>query len=536
MPRPTSPATPAPPSPADDQLRLAHQHQPAEANSGSFAQRHPTLLVGLAVFVAVGSVLLIKNRELFDRTIHEAGDPAANSIIIDDAKKLDLLVGNYSRQRFSHPGPAAFYIEAAGEFVFYDTLDVVPAPYNGHAVALLVWNAVLVALMAALIHRMSGSVVATAGSVAAVVAFASGYGNLLSHTWMPYYYFAPFALLLLAIAALAAGQSLALPMAALAGGLLVHGHVEFAFFAPLLVAGGLAAYVRQHGSIRAAATANKPAGWAALGILTLFLLPIVLNLLLHFPGEIDDYAKYSFSGDRPSNTVPEGLRYLLQFWSADGEGGLVITAGLVAAAVGLAAATPSGPLRRFLFGAMAAVAGSTALMWFYAVRGIDNLDESYIGFFYWAAPLVTVLVAVIATCQLAVRTDRTRAAALAVSVGVLVLAGRGVGLVNQEAGDPSLPRVVSTMAAERTSARQAMVITFDHSTWPDVVGVVVNAERRNMRACITDPEWKFMFTEDFVCRPAEIRSGAAFTFRSLGSTQGPTVAIMTRSAVLSGSG
>lgn len=480
--------------------------------------------------------MLFKNRDLFDRTIYEAGDPAANSVIIGDAKHFDLLVGNYSRQRFSHPGPAAFYIEAAGEFVLHDTLGVVPTPYNGHAVALLIWNSVLVALMGSLIHRMSGSLIATLGSVAAILAFASGYGNLLSHTWMPYYYFAPFALLLLALAAMAAGEPLSLPLTALAGGLLVHGHVEFAFFAPLLVAGGLVAYVRRHGSIRASARASGRAGWAAVAILALFLLPIAINLVINFPGEIDEYADYSFSGDRPANTVPEGLRYLLQFWSADGEGGLVLAAGLVAAALGLSAATSSEQLRRFLFGAVAAVAGATALMWFYAVRGIDDLDESYIGYFYWAAPLVTVLVAVIATSHLAVRSNRSRALAIAACVLSLGLAGRGMGLVNREVGDPNVPRVVSTLAADRESPRQAMVITFDHSTWPDVIGVVLDARRRNMRACITDPKWTFMFTADLVCKPDEARSGARFTFRSLGSTPGPTVAIMTRSAVLRGAG
>jgi hypothetical protein len=269
-------------------------------------------------------------------------------------------------------------------------------------------------------------------------------------------------------------------------------------------------------------------------VLFLFLLPIGLNLVLHWPGEIDDYLRYSLSSQRKPHTLPQGLNYVLQFWTPKGEGGLAVAGALIAAALGLAGAVPAGVLRRFLLGCMAAVAGATVLMWFYAVKGVDALDEAYIGYFYWAAPLVTMLVGVVGAVALAVRTPITRLVAVAASLGVLLAAGRGHGLVNDEMGDGHIAPAVRAMTAARASADQPLVISFDHAAWPDVVGVVVNADRHHVRACVADPAWKFMFTEDFVCRRSELSRGVRFDFKALGSTQGPAVAIMSRSVVQPG--
>lgn len=482
-------------------------------------------------FLALAGALLVKNRHLFDVSIHEDGDFAANSIIIEDAKHFDLLVGNYSRQGFSHPGPEAFYLQGAGEGLLHDGLGLVPTPYNGQAIAVLLQNAMLVALALTLLYRATRSRVAVAAGAAATLAFGSAYGNVLTSTWMPYYYFPPFLLLLVATAALAAGDAMALPCVALAGGILVHGHVEFGLFVPVLAATGAVSFVRLHKGVRTALSARPMANWSALGILGLFLLPMGLNLLFHWPGEFGDYIKYATSDKSGHHSIRQGLDYVLGFWSRGDSPGLVTAMTIVVAAAALATALPRSPLRRLLLACIAEGGVATLLMWFYAVRGIDDLSEKYLGFFYWAVPLLMILVAVTAAIALLSTNRRAMATGGLVSLVVLVLAGRGTGLLNNTPGAPGLPAAVDNLARQRAGDGQVLVITLAHEAWPDVVGVLVEADRRGVKACVDEPAWEFMMTRDFICTPVEERSGLHLHFGPPGSTDGAVVATMERSIV-----
>src|SRR5205814_995066 len=106
-------------------------------------------VASLALFVVL---LLVHNRGLFTRVVHEDGDAAANSILIARAKRLELLVGNYSRCGFNHPGPALLYVQAGGELLFHDLCGLVPSPYNGQALAALLLDGLLAALSLALLY------------------------------------------------------------------------------------------------------------------------------------------------------------------------------------------------------------------------------------------------------------------------------------------------------------------------------------------------------------------------------------------------
>jgi len=91
----------------------------------------PGLLAGGVAFAIVAGVLLIRNAFLFTTPLYEDEDMAANSILIEQARRFTLLVGNYSRERFNHPGPAFLYVESWGESLFWAALRVVPTAWNG---------------------------------------------------------------------------------------------------------------------------------------------------------------------------------------------------------------------------------------------------------------------------------------------------------------------------------------------------------------------------------------------------------------------
>src|SRR5271167_462612 len=81
----------------------------------------PAAAIAWAVpFALVLAVLLVRNAFLFGTPEYEDADMAANSILIEQARRFTLLVGHYSRYHFNHPGPAFLYVQAWGESLFYD--------------------------------------------------------------------------------------------------------------------------------------------------------------------------------------------------------------------------------------------------------------------------------------------------------------------------------------------------------------------------------------------------------------------------------
>ncbi|HEX5255766.1 MAG TPA: hypothetical protein VFW69_18185, partial [Mycobacterium sp.] len=270
------------------------RHFRLNAQAGLFAVCWGGLLV----------LLLVRNRGLFARAVYEAGDPAANSILTLQAKHFALLTGHYSRVGFHHPGPAFFYVQAGGEWLLHDLARVVPAAYNGQAIAIMALNATLIALALTILYTWVRSVAAVLTAAGITLIFLAEHPQLVCSTWMPHVCFAPFLLYLFAVASVAAGRPRHLWIMVLAGGLLVHGHAEFLVLVPLLA---LAALVPQRRQL----LTQRRELLIASAVLALFLLPIVLNATLHWPGEIPQYLAY---GHRAPNQPVAAARFLAQFW------------------------------------------------------------------------------------------------------------------------------------------------------------------------------------------------------------------------------
>jgi hypothetical protein len=346
---------------------------------------------------------------------------------------------------------------------------------------------------------------------------------------MPDVYFAPFLLLLVAGASVAAGETRHLWCLALAAGFLVHGHAEFLLFAPVIGAAAMAALVIGHGGGRLAAFRAHGADWlTAAGVSALFLLPIGIDLALHWPGEFGKYLSYS-SNHVGGHSLGAAWSYTAHFWSGR-RNGYVLWGGVVVAAGVLAARHRTATVRRFLLGCLAISGLATLLFVFYTVRGVDYL-EPYIGYFYWAVPLTVILVTVIGAVDL-VRATRASAGAMVLTAAVVTgLAMRGPGLENTYGGAPQLPALTRSLASLRTSTAQPLVLDIDHDTWPDAVAILVQADRVGVHACMADRFWTFMVTKEFVCAPAESASGLHLRLRNPAPGTRNVVATMLRSQV-----
>ena len=144
---------------ASPSRRLATPEQPhsAEPPQASVRRRWSLATVTwLGSFLTLAAVLVVRNAYLFTTKIYEDQDFAANTIAVLQAKRFDLLTGNYSKEGFYHPGPAFLYVMAAGESFFHDLLHLVPTPWNGQLLAILLLNAALIGASLAVLARQAG--------------------------------------------------------------------------------------------------------------------------------------------------------------------------------------------------------------------------------------------------------------------------------------------------------------------------------------------------------------------------------------------
>jgi hypothetical protein len=501
----------------------------------------PVTAIAWAVpFAVVLTVLAVRNAFLFTTPEYEDADMAANSILIEQARRFTLLVGNYSREHFNHPGPAFLYVQAWGESFFYDLLHAVPTPWNGQLIALYALNALFAASVVAVGYGWSKSVRGGAAALAVVALYGALHPSMFSSDWMPYVYVPAYFAFAVAIASVAAGRTQDSWLAALTGWFLIHGHACFLVFVPVLAATATAAVLwsrwrekaqaRTEGMERAVFSRPAPRVWVPVSAISaVFALPIVIELVLHWPGNFGKYFAYSSSGHSGGRSAAQVAAYVLWFWWPHSHAWLAPAVLVAVAALLLLAPARGGrlrsrPLRRFCWALLLVDAVSTVVFIAYAAVGIDYLDF-YIGYFYWSAPLLAVLaIALAATELLPGRAAAVAAvgAALAATAAFAVAPLTRISLdhvdpltpVSGPMTDPTLPAGTAFLAAK--SGGWPLVLRFPNNAWPSVTGLLVQAERTGVTACVAAPSWEFMMTSQFICTPAELRDGDPFFVYPLG--------------------
>ncbi|MGD0602011.1 MAG: hypothetical protein ABSA53_00240 [Streptosporangiaceae bacterium] len=492
---------------------------PGSAGSGSSGSsgRRPWWVWAIP-FTALFALLSVRNRFLFSTRLYEQGDAGANSILIAQAKHFTLLVGNYSREGFHHPGPAYMYVQAFGEYLFADALHVVPTAWNAHMLAVFALDCFFVALAVAVVYGWTRSVAGPAACFAVFTGFAIAYPPIINSDWMPYMYVLAYMVFVIAAGSLVAGRAQDAWIFALTGWFLIHGHACFLFFVPVITLAVLAAVLWPHRrTLRASVRSffrERRGVWIPVAVISaVFALPIVVNLVLHWPGDFGKYLSYSSSGRAGGHGLRQVTRYALWFWWPHGHtwvAGLVPVAGY-ALALAVTVGLSRGPLRRLLLALLAVNVLSSLAFLFYAAVGIDDLTEYYIGYFYWSAPLVTVLVVVLGTVG-AMRARLGACVAVLAAVATLVVFAVNPGTLTRSTNDidESLPRVVATLAARAPG--QLIVLHIQHDAWVETTGFLVQAERTGVKVCLDYPRLEFLMTGQFICTPAQVASGRGYWF------------------------
>jgi hypothetical protein len=544
----------------------------SEATTGPPAGRRRPWWIWAVPFAVLFVMLCVRNRFLFTTKLYEQGDAGANSILIEQAKHFTLLVGNYSRERFNHPGPAYMYVQAFGEYLFQNALHVVPTAWNAHMLSVFVLDSAFVALAVGIAYGWTRSLRGAAGCFAVLAGFAIAYPPIVNSDWMPYMYVLAYAVFLLAAASVVAGRGSDAWIFALTGWFLIHGHACFLLFVPVTTLAVLAAVLwprrRRLRSWTSTVLREQRRNWVPVVVISaVFFLPIAVNLVLHWPGDFGKYLSYGSSSRGSGHSARHIVQYALWFWWPHRHAWLAPVL-LYAAALAVTLRlrrfwAGRGPLRTFLLAVLAINVVSSLAFLLYAAVGIDDLTEYYIGYFYWSAPLLTVLVIVLAGLEvIASRSPASGAraatvpadevsrtvpvgataapsAAAASSAGEITgtAAGRrpwtalnaGTALAVLAAAvtfvtmavipgtrtstndiDESLPGVVATLAARAPG--QMVVLHIDHPAWVETTGFLVQAERSGVKACLDDPWFTFLMSKQFICTPAQAAAGPAYWF------------------------
>jgi hypothetical protein len=491
------------------------------------AGRRRPLWVWLLPFALMAGVLYACNASVLETPLYERSDQAANSILVEQARRFTLLIGIYSRTHVNHPGPAYLYPRAWSEQLFWAATRWVPTAFNGQLVGVYALNAVFAAFVVVIAYGWTQRGRVALAALAVVFIFAYLHPPIFSSDWLSYSYVPTYFAFLVAVASVAAGRLQDLWIMAVTGWFLFEGHACFLLFVPVLGVGAVAglAWPRRHrlaAALRSFVTRHRRTWIPALAISLVFALPMIINLVLHWPGQWPKY--FALSGDHAGGSSPTArqvVAYALWFWRplrhtlmpVHYSWLIPLVAYLVAG--GATAVLARGPARRFLTSLLVVNTVSSLLLLVFADKGIDQLGSGtyYICYFYWSAPAIMLLVVGLAVAQAlpsAVSIPAVTVAALAACLAFALAPDTDTLNVDKTAFDPALPHAVSVLAAR--SAGKPIIIRLGHDAWAEMDGFLVQAERSNVRACVADSSWTFMVTSQFICSPQEVASGVAYTF------------------------
>jgi len=153
----------------------------------------------------------------------------------------------------------------------------------------------------------------------------------------------------------------------------------------------------------------------------------------------------------------------------------------------------------------------------HALKGVDDTDitQAYLGYFYWAAPLLVVIVGVAAALvRVSLRRETALARAAAVAGAAVLAAMVPQHRDNKDdppakyCGNPQIPHAVKQLAA--SAGGRPIVLNILNRDWIDTVGLIAYADPIGVRSCVVGVQWTILFRAQSICTPGDTRSGVTY--------------------------
>lgn len=251
----------------------------------------------IAIVMAPLLIALIRVLTGLGTGFHAASDNALNELFVRDIGHHPVLLGPYSRDEWSHPGPLFYYVSAIPYRLFGANSTAMLAD------ALLI-NGVAFGLMIAMAKRWGGLALSVPVVILSGVLISSLPSGFLEDPWNPYVTVLPFGAFLMVAWAATCGDRWAYPVGALLGAFCMQTHIGYA---PLVLA--MMAWCGWR-AWRDRATDGLRGGWWSLAALGVVWLPPLFEQIVHDPGNLRTILHYFRTTTEPSHTIADGARVM----------------------------------------------------------------------------------------------------------------------------------------------------------------------------------------------------------------------------------
>jgi len=482
----------------------------------------------LGCWILFSVVLGLINAPTIGLAGNELGDYAANSLLIQDAKHFDLFVGNYSRVGFNHPGPAILYVLTLGEVLCYDWLHWVQAPFAGQLVAVFVFNAFWLTLLLRLLALWSQSLLAAILGLALFTLLSvTANHHFFTSIWFPHLYYLPFAVLVLALARFADGKTDTLYSLALSAGFLMNGHVSFiALLGIMLMLMLLFNFMLFRKDLerrilsRVFLRQNHRRLLQAIGLLSLFFIPMLIQTIRAYPGPLLDYLGYD--AKHHANTLEQAFNYIRAFWINGWFMGLGVILGGV-----LCIIAPKKLNTVNISAWFCCILAATFAVLIYAIYGIDELQYQYIAFFYYAATVLFVVMLLITFNEYFTKNYLGALIVVSVSAVFFLLSYPLIQKAPETIHFFNGSKIQETYTKLNQFKKQGRLV-FDLERqvyWRRIAGLAAYAKRQNNDLFCIQKNWHILFTKKLLCSAEEIVQNPRFIIVSRETKKGTQSAV-----------
>ena len=274
--------------------------QPARGTAAKRLEPEPIgALTWLLVAVALVPIVVAIVRVLTGPAagFHATSDNALNELLVRDVGRHPVLLGPYSRDAWSHPGPLFSYVSA----IPYRLLGSRSSAMLADA---LIINGLAIGVTITVAKRWGGLVFAIPVVLLEALLITSLPLGFLEDPWNPFVTVLPFGAFLMVAWAATCGDRWAYPVAALIGTFCAQTHVGYTSLVVAVLAWcGWRAW-------RDRDTNGLVGWWWAAGTLGLLWFAPLVEQLIHSPGNFRTTFHYFRTTTEPAHSIADGLKVM----------------------------------------------------------------------------------------------------------------------------------------------------------------------------------------------------------------------------------